>query len=121
MSACGDPCQRADILSQIERKPNAALTANTVSTGNFPEGSQGRARQQVFLLERFIVEAGYSGAGVASMPQPVREAVSLKHEQIKRADYGYVTMAIEQIHGFAEGATGMLWPTATIKGSKTRF
>jgi hypothetical protein len=53
------------------------------------------------------------------MPQPVREAVSLKHEQIKRADYG-VTMAIEQIRGFAEGATGMLWPTATIKGSKTQ-
>lgn len=35
-----------------------------------------------------------------------------------RADYGYVTMAIEQMWGFAEDAAGMRWPTATVKSAK---
>ena len=35
-----------------------------------------------------------------------------------RPDYGYVAMAIEQIRGFAENATGVVWPTDTIKSAK---
>lgn len=50
----------------------------------------GIGAQQVFLLETFIVEAGYSDAGLARMPLPVREAVSEKYAQMTGADYGYV-------------------------------
>ena len=61
--------------------------------------------QQVFLLEAFIVEAGYSDAmPTREMPMLVREAVAEKYEQIMRADYGYVAMAIEQVRGYAEEA-----------------
>jgi hypothetical protein len=76
--------------------------------------------QQVFLLETFIVEAGYSSHGQALMPPRVREAVASKYGHIMRADYGYVAMAIEQIPGFAEAATAVFWPTVTVKKAETR-
>lgn len=76
--------------------------------------------QQVFLLETFIVEAGYSNKGLFGMPPLVREAVSNKYNQIMQADYGYVAMAIEQLPGFDVNATGVAWPTQTIKSAKTR-
>jgi len=76
--------------------------------------------QQVFLLEAFIVEAGFSDAGLALMPPSVREAVSSKHKHIMRADYGYVAMAIEQMRGFAEDSANRFWPTATIKSAKIK-
>lgn len=76
--------------------------------------------QQVFLLEAFIVEAGYTVSGSRRMPAAVRDAISVKYEQIMRADYGYATMGIEQIPGFSEHDTGVLWPTETIKGAKTK-
>ena len=75
--------------------------------------------QQVFLLETFIVEAGYSDSGWPRIPPPVLEAVASKYGHIMRADYGYVIMAIEQIRGYAENATGVFWPTTTIKSAKT--
>jgi hypothetical protein len=76
--------------------------------------------QQVFLLEAFIIEAGYSTHGILAMPQRVREAVADKYEQITRAEYGYVAMAIEQIPDFAEEATGIVWPTVTLKSATTK-
>ncbi len=71
--------------------------------------------QQVFLLEVFSVEAGYSASATGRMPDQVRDAIAHKLAEIQEADYGYVTMAIEQIPGFDESATGVAWPVATIK------
>jgi hypothetical protein len=71
------------------------------------------------LLEAFIVETGYTGSRFV-MPAAVRESISAKYDQITRADFGYAALAIEQIRGFSEDATGLLWPAETIKGAKVR-
>jgi len=75
---------------------------------------------QVFLLEAFIVEAGFTNSSRFAMPATVRESVSRKYDEITRADFGYVALAIEQIRGFAETDTGLLWPVEIIKGAKVR-
>jgi hypothetical protein len=74
---------------------------------------------QVFLLEAFIVEAGFT-VSEYKMPDAVRNSVGRKYDQITRADYGYVALAIEQIKGFSEADTGLLWPVETIKGAISR-
>lgn len=74
---------------------------------------------QVFLLEAFIIEAGFTVSSFA-MPDAVRNSVGRKYDQTMRADYGYVTLPIEQIRGFSEADTGLLWPVSTIKGAKSR-
>ena len=71
------------------------------------------------MLEAFIVEAGYS-SDENGMPSAVRESVGRKYESIMQADYGYVTLALQQIEGYAEEETGRLWPVATIKEAHTR-
>ena len=75
---------------------------------------------QTFLLEAFIVEAGFSRTNHynSSLPPAVRESTARKCEQITRADYGYVVLPIEQIPGFAEEHTGMAWPAVTLKGAE---
>jgi hypothetical protein len=72
---------------------------------------------QVFLLEAFVVEAGFSGSQ-QRMPPRVRESVGRKYDEITRADYGYVTLALEQIEGLSEDAS-VMWPVATIKEART--
>ena len=73
---------------------------------------------QVFLLEAFIVEAGFTVSDF-NMPNAVRNCSGRKYNQIMRADYGYVALAIEQIRGFSEADTGLLWPVETIKVAKS--
>jgi hypothetical protein len=75
---------------------------------------------QVFLLDVFIVEAGYSNFNNEGMPPAAKEAVAFKHEYISRSDVGYAVFAIEQIEAMDEDSTGMLWPTATIQAAGTR-
>jgi hypothetical protein len=75
---------------------------------------------QVFLLDVFIVEAGYSNFNNAGMPPAAKEAVAFKHEFISRSDVGYSVFAIEQIEAMDEDSTGKLWPTATIQAAGTR-
>lgn len=74
---------------------------------------------QVFLLDVFIVEAGYSNFNNEGMPPAAKEAVAFKHEFISRSDVGYTVFAIEQIEAMDEDSTGMLWPTATIQAAGT--
>jgi hypothetical protein len=74
---------------------------------------------QVFLLEAFIAEAGYSQMSNGRMPDPVRESVAKKYDRMTSTNYGYVTMALEQIEGYSEEDTGVLWPAATIKEAST--
>lgn len=74
---------------------------------------------QVFLLETFIVEAGFS-RGVYAMPSSVEESVKSKYAKIIGADYGYVALALEQIPGYSEAHTEVLWPTVTIKDAPIR-
>jgi hypothetical protein len=74
---------------------------------------------QVFLLEAFIVEAGYSPASKGRMPTEVRNSVANKRAQIENKDFGYVALAIEQIPGYSEAHTGVLWPGTTVKEAKT--
>jgi hypothetical protein len=76
--------------------------------------------EHVFLLEAFIIEAGFPSEPIEGMPIRVRAAVSEKYERIMQAEYGYVAMAIEQIPGFDEDETGMVWPTTVIKPAPKR-
>lgn len=73
---------------------------------------------QSFLLETFIVEAGYSPTR-GRMPTEVRNSVAYKRRQIENRDFGYAALAIEQISGYSETDSGRLWPIATIKEAKT--
>jgi hypothetical protein len=75
---------------------------------------------QVFLLDVFIVEAGYSNFDNYGMPPAAKEAVAFKHEFISRSGVGYGVFAIEQIEAMDEDGTGILWPTATIQQAETR-
>jgi hypothetical protein len=75
---------------------------------------------QVFLLDVFIVEAGYSNFNHEGMPPAAKEAVAFKHEFISRSGIGYAVFAIEQIEAMDEDSTGILWPTATIQTAETR-
>jgi hypothetical protein len=75
---------------------------------------------QVFLLDVFIVEVGYSNFNNEGMPPAAKEAVAFKHEFISRSEVGYAVFAIEQIEAMDEDSTGMLWPTATIQAAETR-
>jgi hypothetical protein len=52
---------------------------------------------QVFLLDVFIVEAGYSNFNNEGMPPAAKQAVAFKHEFISRSEVGYGVFAIEQI------------------------
>jgi hypothetical protein len=70
---------------------------------------------QVFLLEAFIVEAGFTVGGTFAMPPRVRVSVAAKYDQIVGADFGYVALALEQIPGYSEAGAGLLWPVTTIK------
>jgi hypothetical protein len=74
---------------------------------------------QVFLLEVFIVEAGYSDTA-DRMPEEARKAVAWKHEQISRKPFGYITLALEQMAGYSEADTGLVWPTATVQPASTQ-
>ena len=74
---------------------------------------------QVFLLEAFIVEAGFSLASNGTMPTEVRNSVASKRAQIENKDFGYVALAIEQIPGYSEAHTGVVWPATTVKEAKT--
>jgi hypothetical protein len=76
--------------------------------------------EEVYLLEAFIVEAGFSSEPIEGMPARVRQAIAHKYDRIMRAEYGYLAMAIEQLPGFDEEATGKLWPMATIKRAPRR-
>ena len=75
---------------------------------------------QVFLLDVFIVEAGYSNFNNEGMPPAAKEAVAFKHEFISRSNVGYGVFAIEQIEAMDEDSTGLLWPTATVQAATTR-
>src|SRR5436309_13070424 len=75
---------------------------------------------QVFLLDVFIVQAGYSNFNREGMPPAAKEAIAFKHEFISRSEVGYGVFAIEQIEAMDEDSTGMLWPTATIQQAETR-
>jgi hypothetical protein len=76
--------------------------------------------EQVFLLEAFIIEAGFSSEPIEGLPPRVREAISKKYDRIMRAEYGYVATAVEQLPGFDEEATGKAWPTTIIKPAPKR-
>jgi hypothetical protein len=69
---------------------------------------------QVFLLETFIVEAGYSPASKGRMPIEVGNSIANKRAQIENTEFGYAALAIEQKPGYSEADTGVLWPLATI-------
>lgn len=75
---------------------------------------------QVFLLEAFIVEAGFSPVSQGKIPKQVRSSVARKLEQIGDPGCGFATLPIEQIPGYAENATGILWPAETIKRGEIR-
>jgi hypothetical protein len=74
---------------------------------------------QVFLLEAFIVEAGFSPASSGTMPVEVRNSIANKLAQIQGRDFGYATLPIEQIPGYSEAGTGILWPTETVQPANT--
>jgi hypothetical protein len=75
---------------------------------------------QVFLLEAFIVEAGFSLASGARMPTAVRNSIANKLAQIKGLECGFAALPLEQIPGYAEVPVAMLWPTETIKRAAVR-
>jgi hypothetical protein len=75
---------------------------------------------QVFLLEAFIVEAGFAQANAAGMPVEVRNSIAGKLAQLKHLDCGLATLPIEQLPGYAENATGRRWPVETVKQCATR-
>lgn len=75
---------------------------------------------QVLLLEAFIVEAGYGPASGGKMPVAVRNSIADKLRQIGSAAFGYATIPLEQLRGYAEDATGMLWPFEIIKAPPIR-
>lgn len=75
---------------------------------------------QVFLLDVFIVEAGYSNFDHDGLPPAAKEAVAFKHEFISRSEVGYAVFAIEQIEAMNEDDTGLLWPTATVQEAQTQ-
>lgn len=75
---------------------------------------------EVFLLEAFIVEAGFSDRFGGTMPDVVRESVIKKRQQIDDADYGYVVMSLEQMSGFSENRTGILWPLTLLQRAKSQ-
>jgi hypothetical protein len=76
--------------------------------------------EQVFLLEAFIIEAGFSSEPIEGLPPRVRESISRKYDSIVNADFGYMAIALEQIPGFDEEATGKAWPPAMIKPAPRR-
>jgi len=69
---------------------------------------------EVYLLEAFIVEAGFSNVS-PDMPTTVRASVSAKYDQIVGANFGYVTLPIEQMFGFDGEHTLTLWPAQVVK------
>jgi hypothetical protein len=74
---------------------------------------------QVYLLEVFIVEAGFSRTH-NTMPDSARESIEQKRHLIRGADFGYVVAAIEQIPGYDVQKAGMLWPTTEIQSAKLK-
>jgi hypothetical protein len=74
---------------------------------------------QVWLLEAFIVEAGFAPTSRDMMSLEVRNSVEGKLAQIRATDFGYATLPIEQIPAYAEASTGILWPTETVKRANT--
>jgi hypothetical protein len=86
------------------------------------EKLRGIGASQVFLLEAFIVEAGFSRRNgyLNEMPSPVQESIAKKYDQMVGADFGYVTLPIEQTEGFSETRSGLLWPVETIKTAAIR-
>jgi hypothetical protein len=75
---------------------------------------------QVFLLEAYILEAGYSRTVAGKMPIEVRNSISRKLERLNCLDCGYVALPIEQIPGYDENATGLVWPAEFVKRAKSR-
>lgn len=75
---------------------------------------------QVFLLEAFIVEAGFSSTSQTSMPTAVRNSVANKLAQIKGLPCGFATLPLEQIPGYAEIPTAILWSAETIQRAEIR-
>ena len=54
------------------------------------------------------------------MPVAVRNSIADKLRQIESAAFGYATIPLEQLRGYAEDATGMLWPFEVIKAPPIR-
>ncbi len=75
---------------------------------------------QVFLLEAFIVEAGFSFTSRTSMPTAVRNSVANKLAKIRGLPCGLATLPLEQIPGYAEIPTAILWPAETIQRAEIR-
>lgn len=75
---------------------------------------------QAFLLEAFIVEAGFSFTSRNVMPTLVRNSIANKLAQIRGLPCGYATLPLEQIPGYAEIPTAILWPPETIQRADIR-
>jgi hypothetical protein len=72
---------------------------------------------QVFLLDVFIIEAGFSPSCTIGMPQAVIESISKKSRRMTGVDFGYVTQAVEQIPDYSEDIA-LRWPILKIKDAK---
>lgn len=71
---------------------------------------------EVHLLEAFIIEAGFSThPEMPAMPAAVRESIARKYNQIVGTEFGYVALPMQQMLGFDEQHTRLMWPTERIK------
>ncbi len=73
---------------------------------------------QVFLLDIFILEAGYSDRADA-LPDRVRATIAQRIESLAASPCGYAVGAIEQIVGYHEEDTGKAWPVEALKDADT--
>lgn len=70
--------------------------------------------EQIFLLEAYIVQAGFSQRGVASLPPDLVNAISDRSSRLLGKRFGYVLQLIEQVDGYDEEKTGIAHPPINI-------
>ena len=74
---------------------------------------------QLVLLEVFIIQAGYSQLGdTTAYPAAMRDVVAERYLSMTNAPWGYMISALEQMLGYSENDTGLIWPHQVFKGGK---
>jgi hypothetical protein len=71
---------------------------------------------EVFLLDAFVIEVGYSQTS-DGVPADVSAEVRSRLSALADKPHGYVAFGLEQVEGYSERKAGVAWPVSFMKPS----
>lgn len=75
--------------------------------------------QEVFLLDAFIMQSGYSNAW-QGLPPEVASEVRSRIGSLEGRPQGYMAMGLEQVEDLPGNMAGVAWPVAVMKPTSTQ-